>query len=195
MLPTNEIKLIGLDLDDTLLTPDKKITPRTMRAVRRAIDAGIVVLPATGRPLYGIPKEVRAIPGVRYALTTNGAKVYDMTEKDAVLHADCFDNGRALDILNTFEDYDVLTSLFIEGRGFAEKEDFYMMHDMVRPEIQEYLVQSRTPVEDLQGYVLNSTDPVEKYSLFFHTEAERGRGKKMLEQRDDITVTYSISNN
>ena len=64
-----KIKMIGLDLDGTLLTDRKEFTGRSKQALRAAIDSGIVVLIATGRPLTGIPEEIRSFPGMRYALT------------------------------------------------------------------------------------------------------------------------------
>lgn len=44
-----DIKLLAIDLDGTLLTPQKQITPRTLAAVRAAQEAGIVVTIATAR--------------------------------------------------------------------------------------------------------------------------------------------------
>lgn len=45
-----ERHLIALDLDGTLLTDAKKIGKRTEQAVARAVDAGHIVVIATGRP-------------------------------------------------------------------------------------------------------------------------------------------------
>jgi Cof subfamily protein (haloacid dehalogenase superfamily) len=42
-------KLIALDLDGTLLRSDKTISPRNRNAIRRAVDAGINVILASGR--------------------------------------------------------------------------------------------------------------------------------------------------
>ena len=43
------IKLIAIDLDGTLLTPQKQISPRTQDAIRAAQEAGIIVTLATAR--------------------------------------------------------------------------------------------------------------------------------------------------
>lgn len=43
------IKLIAVDLDDTLLDPGLKITPRVKKAVGRASERGVAVVLATGR--------------------------------------------------------------------------------------------------------------------------------------------------
>lgn len=45
-----EYKLLGFDLDGTILTGEKKLTARTKRALEEAIAQGMIVLPATGRP-------------------------------------------------------------------------------------------------------------------------------------------------
>ena len=60
-----KIKMIGLDLDGTLLREDKTLSPYTKSILEKAIEKGIVVLAATGRPLGGIPKELREFPGMR----------------------------------------------------------------------------------------------------------------------------------
>ncbi len=72
------IKLVALDLDGTLLNRSSLISPRTLEAVTGAIRRGVVVLPATGRALSSLPPVVSTIPGLRYAITTNGASVWDL---------------------------------------------------------------------------------------------------------------------
>ena len=67
-----KIKMIGMDLDGTLLTSQKELTAYTRDVLRRAVEQGIVALPATGRPLSGIPGELLRFPGFRYAVTANG---------------------------------------------------------------------------------------------------------------------------
>ena len=51
------IKMIGLDLDGTLLNTRKELTERSREALRKAIDQGVLVLVATGRPYTGIPED------------------------------------------------------------------------------------------------------------------------------------------
>ena len=44
-----EIKIVGLDLDGTLLTDKKELLPYTKNVIREALQNGTVVLVATGR--------------------------------------------------------------------------------------------------------------------------------------------------
>ncbi|HZR42412.1 MAG TPA: Cof-type HAD-IIB family hydrolase [Ktedonobacteraceae bacterium] len=48
-LPQQQIKLLAIDIDGTLLNPQKQLTPRTLAAVRAAQEAGIIVTLATAR--------------------------------------------------------------------------------------------------------------------------------------------------
>jgi Cof subfamily protein (haloacid dehalogenase superfamily) len=44
-----QIKLLAIDIDGTLLTPQKQITPRTLAAIRAAQETGVIVTLATAR--------------------------------------------------------------------------------------------------------------------------------------------------
>ena len=96
----HKIKMIGLDLDGTLLTDKKELTARTKAVISRALSQGIVVLVATGRPWMGIPEELRNFPGMRYALTSNGARVID-TQENRVIEEHLLSPRLALKVLET----------------------------------------------------------------------------------------------
>ena len=65
-------KGIIFDLDGTLLSRENTVTPATRQAIADAAARGVVVLPATGRALANLPPLVAQLPGVRYAITSNG---------------------------------------------------------------------------------------------------------------------------
>ena len=73
-----KIRIAALDLDGTLLSHENTSTPRTRQAIAEAAARGVVVLPATGRALANLPPLVAQLPGVRYAITSNGAAVWDL---------------------------------------------------------------------------------------------------------------------
>ena len=73
-----KIKLIALDLDATLLDSRKEISPRTLAALERARQMGVLMVPVTGRPAQGLPRNVLNLPGLRYAVTSNGATIRDL---------------------------------------------------------------------------------------------------------------------
>ena len=70
-----KIKCIALDLDRTTLASDGHLSRENREALEEAIRAGIHVAVASGRSLDSLPEEIMDIPGIRYAITSNGAAV------------------------------------------------------------------------------------------------------------------------
>lgn len=84
--------IVALDLDGTLLTSDKRVSPEDAEALRLAISRGVRVVLATARPPRGVRwilDELGALKnGERDAVTINynGALVWDATERAAIEH-------------------------------------------------------------------------------------------------------------
>ena len=127
------VRLIALDLDGTALREHREMTERTRETILTALDAGILVVPSTGRSYRDIPKEVRAIPGIPYFLTSNGARVLEGTgrrrtsgnpDPEAVsgeeampssVYTDLIPWERAEQALRILEEYDVQPSVHMGG--------------------------------------------------------------------------------
>lgn len=75
-----KIKLVAVDLDGTLLTNEREITPQVFEAVQDAKKAGVKVVITTGRPISGVQKILQELqltdPG-DYVITFNGGLVQD----------------------------------------------------------------------------------------------------------------------
>lgn len=70
-------RLLAVDLDGTLLGPDKRISPGDGSALRCAAAAGAVLLVATGRGLHSARPVLEALPVPAYAALHNGALMLD----------------------------------------------------------------------------------------------------------------------
>ena len=75
------IRCIALDLDRTTLNSAGQLSERNRKAMEQAIENGIQIAVASGRSLDSLPAAVLEIPGIRYAITSNGAAVYDLEER------------------------------------------------------------------------------------------------------------------
>jgi Cof subfamily protein (haloacid dehalogenase superfamily) len=71
-------RLAAIDLDGTLLAPDHTISPANVRAVERLQAAGIEVVLASGRHQRTMVAFARALPGVRWIVSVQGAQVADV---------------------------------------------------------------------------------------------------------------------
>ena len=79
-------KIIALDMDETLLQPNKTISPIDRDALIKAQKMGIYVVLATGRPIFGIRKYIDEleIPDKGYAVCFNGAEVTTIDTKEKI---------------------------------------------------------------------------------------------------------------
>lgn len=93
------IGLIALDLDGTLLDSQKNLSERNRRALERCARMGIQIVPTTGRAVDGITQAVRSLPGVNYAITTNGGTVADLI-KGVSLKRCTLSNAKALEVMD-----------------------------------------------------------------------------------------------
>lgn len=84
----NELyRLIAADIDDTLLDPAGRLTPRTEAAFKRAIAAGVYVVLASGR-MYESTRPYAEKLGVNAPVVSyNGGMVYDMHKQKALATA------------------------------------------------------------------------------------------------------------
>lgn len=73
------IRLLAIDMDGTCLNGRSRISPRTMAALEAAHNAGILIVPTTGRTLTCLPHQLAARRDLyRYVITSNGARVTDL---------------------------------------------------------------------------------------------------------------------
>lgn len=160
------IKLIGLDLDGTLLNEKKELSKGNRQAIERAASQGVIIVPATGRPLVGLQPCVLSLP-IKYALTANGAAIYEITTKKRIYEV-CISRERTMAILSMLREYDVMEDCFIDGRGYGEEgklsqSDLYAMPEIVRA----YIKATRTQVKSLPEYIRENNSMVEKITVNF----------------------------
>ncbi|MFC4559285.1 Cof-type HAD-IIB family hydrolase [Virgibacillus kekensis] len=77
----NKRHLIALDLDGTLLTDDKKISERNKQTVQKAMEAGHVVVIATGRPHRASINYYHELGMDTPMVNFNGALIHHPTDK------------------------------------------------------------------------------------------------------------------
>ena len=189
------IKMIGLDLDGTLLTDKKELTDRTKAALCRAIELGITVLVASGRPWMGVPEELRNFPGMRYALTSNGARIID-TKDDRVIEEHLLSPELALKALAVCGKYDTLQEVYFDGQGYAPEDQMAYVEKYHRnPSMCEYMRKTRLPVKDIRKLVEQENRGLDKVQALFADMDERETAWKELEQEKGLELVGSLQYN
>ena len=195
-----DIRIIALDLDGTLLDSEKRLSARNAAALEAAAARGIAIVPTTGRFFGMMPPAVRDLPFVRYAITINGAQVYDRETGEAIVRAE-IPLATALDIMRLLDGFDVIYDCYRENWGWMTaslqaKAADYATNEHYLKMVREF----RKPVEELKSHLeaTASRGDVQKIMLF----SRRGEpeclgeiGRLLAERHPEIKVTSSTANN
>ncbi|WP_027728392.1 Cof-type HAD-IIB family hydrolase [Treponema sp. C6A8] len=84
-----DVKLIALDLDDTLLNDERQITDETVLAIRECAEKGIYVVLCSGRAEEAILPYVRRLEIAgketgRYLIAINGCSIFDLHKREQI---------------------------------------------------------------------------------------------------------------
>jgi len=69
------IRLVIADIDGTLVTKEKLLTPKSIQAVERLDEAGVIFGVTTGRPPAGVKMLIESLPTLRFIAGFNGGVI------------------------------------------------------------------------------------------------------------------------
>lgn len=191
-----KIKMIGLDLDGTLLNENKELTPYTGEVLRRAMGQGVHIVISTGRPITGVPKELLEFPGMRYIITSNGGRIIDLQENQ-VLYDNPVPYNTAQKVLKIVSEYETLREIYFDGQGYAQRDELENIQRYVKKEpVREYILHTRKPVEDIWR-LMEEMKPkgVDKVHALFAREEELAKARERIEALEEVVISGSIGSN
>lgn len=198
------IRIVALDLDGTLLDSQKRLSDRSRAALAHAAEAGALIVPTTGRFFGMMPPAVRDLPFVRYAITINGAQVYDRATDTAIVREE-IPLDAALAIMEILDRHDVVYDCYRQNWGWMtaalqDKAADYATDDHYLRMIREF----RKPVPELKAHLRATAadGDVQKVMLF----ARRGDAaaaqdelaaiaREVAAAFPDVKITSSTANN
>lgn len=163
-----DVRIIALDLDGTLLDSQKRLSEVNRDALARAAAKGVLVVPTTGRFFGMMPPSVRDLPFVRYAITINGAQVYDRATGAAIVREE-IPLTTALAVMELLDGYDVIYDCYRSNWGWMtqalqDKAADYATNEHYLRMVREF----RKPVPELKAHLraTASEGDVQKIMLF-----------------------------
>lgn len=191
-----DIRLIAFDLDGTAILDHKYLSEGNRAALQAAGERGVHLLPASGRMRDFLPEAVTALPGVRYAVTANGAAVYDLHTGEAV-YKRCISAEKARQVQGILREYDFYIEYYENGsaitrQGYPEMARTYFGF----PPSKWHFVDAKRYrlVESFDALVEEGIQP-EKINLPFLTREARDEIWRRLEDLGGLRVTSSIPDN
>ena len=188
-----EITCIALDLDGTTLDGHGKLSENTRQAMEEAIRRGIHIIVASGRSLSSLPEEIRDIEEIRYAITSNGAAVYDLHTGECLKQYKMTE--KSIDkILYYTRELEVAYEAFVDGNAYAQRE---YVEDPVRfgasPKAIPYIQRTREPLDDICGFLSCHKQEIESVDVVVKSEELKRKLWRIFEEKiEDVYVTSSV---
>jgi Cof subfamily protein (haloacid dehalogenase superfamily) len=166
------IRLIAVDMDETLLTTKKEISNKTWRALQRADQAGIQIVPVTGRNVRGLPDLLLQV--CHYAVLMNGGLGMELSSGHQ-LFQDAFADGKTLEMYDRLrEKFPQPISVFLEGEAYMQANQKQYIPRYELPGMAAYVAQNRISVPDLRQKILTSQTGANKFNILHTTQADAG---------------------
>ena len=176
----NNIRLVALDLDGTLLTPDGELTARNAAAIRQACAAGVSVILATGKSRASahwiIAELALHMPGV----FTQGTTVYN--DDGEIWHQSKMDEQTAAGVLRYAEERG-FPYLAYAGEQLLVKEDSafrWQMHE-----------QYHEPLPEVAGSLLPQLDRLSLNKVVVMDPVDDGSTRRALWEAFDVEAEGS----
>lgn len=185
-------KLIALDLDETTLNQQSRLSPGNRAALEAAIAAGIEIVIASGRSLDTLPEEMTHFPGIRYAICGNGAMVYDLAEH-TVLAQHFLPSETAGQVLSLTQGAFLTYEAFVDGCAYAQ-EDYVNRPDVYlhSKTTVDYVKATRRPVPDIQDFLRAHQDRLDSMDLIVGTLEVKAEMMQRLRALSGIYITSSV---
>ena len=195
-LTMHKIKIIAIDLDGTLLNSNKELTPCNLAALNRAAEAGIHIVPTTGRFYGGMPEAIRQLPFIKYAITINGAQAADVTTGEVIYKAEIPCN-QAIRIMEFLDIYPVIYDCYQDNDAWMTAELKARIDETVSDvHYRKMLHELRKPVDELKHTLFERNRDVQKIQFFTNKPEVRTFLMEELPHRfEDLCVTSSTPDN
>lgn len=163
-----KVRAIFVDMDGTLLGRSQVgVSVRNMTALQTALDKGIHVIPCTGRVYNMLPPQLLTQKGLRYFVTSHGARVYDRN-RNVSIYEDLIPAEQASQILALLEGKYLYNEIAADGTIYLEKAVADNPNMSVVPEHHIWYVRDNcfTAVDKPSQYFLKNNIAVEKMNIY-----------------------------
>ena len=190
------IRIIALDLDGTLLNSNKELTAGNLAALERAAAAGIEIVPTTGRFFGGMPKVIRELPFIHYAITINGAEVADLRTGEVIYKAE-LPWQQAIDLMTMLDELPVIYDCYQNNAAWmtaALKEQIDTTVSSAH--YRKMLHELRQPVPELKATLAQRQQDVQKVQFFTaHPDLRLQLMEELPHRFENLCVSSSVVDN
>lgn len=187
------IQCIALDLDRTTLDREGHISPENRQAIQRVLAQGVHIIIASGRSFGALPQEVTSIPGIEYAITSNGAAVYHVPT-GRCLRRYLLTPQAVEAILQLTQEEPVSYEGFVEGEAYASAD--YIRNPVkygATPKAVQYIQHTRHLEEDIVAFLRRHREELESMDVIVRDGETRDRIiRRLRAEVPEVYITSSV---
>lgn len=200
MAEAGKIGIVLSDMDGTLLDSNKRITPATWAALDALAERSIPFVPCTGRAVFGLPAELRAHPAARYAVSANGATIYELAGDGTptALHTTEMSVEDALALYDIIAPTGEYVDFFLGNVIYVERPRYDNLGAFVPDAAMlAYMRGARSPIDETLPELVaaRGATGVERLSIFANDGASRARVMDYLRTHPELVGVSSYGGN
>lgn len=187
-----DIQCIALDLDRTTLNEHARLSEGNRKALEHAISKGVHIVIASGRGFASLPQDVISIPGIEYAITSNGASVYHIPSGKRLMSY-TLDPESVQKILDLTAGMHIAYEAFIDGVAYAQADYVENPGLYGAANATQYIQSTRIPISDFRSFLLEHRTELESIDLVVSSEAQMAELWPFLQSGiPDLYITSSV---
>ncbi len=196
----NDIKLISLDLDGTLLDSNRNIPQRNIDVIKKATEKGINIIISTGSPYELIPFELLRDIDVSYAITANGSAIYEYSSGKCI-YEETISKEIETELISFLLKQDIHMDLFMDGKGHTPTKCRDIIGKLDVPKSRkEYLLNNRIWLDKPLAYIKENNMSVQKITMNFYPDengelVDYDEVKQYIEQETRLNLSTGIKKN
>ena len=183
-MSSNEIKLIALDIDGTIMDRNFSISGEVKNAIKDAMDRNIHIILATGR-MYSATVPIAKELGLKTPLIVyQGSLVREFYNSDEILMHHTVPSNFSMEIIKDLRNYGVQINAYINDNLYAED---------ISPILEEYTSKRNIPIFKVDGFEeINDLQPTKILGLDYDT-ALVDKIRNELKQKYDGAINITKS--
>lgn len=175
------LRLLALDMDGTLLTSQKAVSPKTQEALCRLAERGVALALCTGR---NADEALWSLGGtcvpIRYGVLVSGALTYDFRTK-RTLEAHPIAAPVAEKIVRAAQEEEAMAALIYPDACICREEDADHMN-LFHMGIYQSMYQAVYHfADDLLGYIADHPSDIVKVEVYHRSAVSRVRTRRRIE--------------
>lgn len=180
------IKLLAVDMDGTCLDSKGKMSDKTLEALKKASQSGVIVVPTTGRNANCLPVKIKNETFYRYVISSNGSLVLDLKENTEIFSS-LIDSETAGNILDKCKRHVIFVAAHID-------RDYYVQGKHVYYAVKHFLgddAPNLICVKNMAKTIRQKGKSIEEFQLFYFGEKYRKIIKKIIKPYPEICSAHS----